>query len=210
MIRRFNAEAELAAKLSHPNTVTLFDFGQDTDGTLFIAMEFVAGTSLRNTIAGEGPLPAQRTLAICKPASASLADAHACGIIHRDLKPDNVMLSTRGKSTDIVSVLDFGIAKLRDERGDVTAMPMTQAGDMLGTPQYMAPEQIRGETVDGRTDVYALGAMIYEMITGQTPFRGDYPSAMAYTIQSESPRPMRDFNPDVPEALRTRSGARES
>ena len=177
LIRRFNAEAELAAKLSHPNTVTLFDFGQDGDGTLFIAMEFVAGTSLRTVIARDGPLPAERTLAICKQVSSSLADAHACGIIHRDLKPDNVMLSVRGKRSDIVSVLDFGIAKLRDERGDVTAMPLTQAGDMLGTPQYMAPEQIRGETVDGRTDVYALGAMIYEMITGRLPFEA--PTIMA-------------------------------
>jgi serine/threonine protein kinase len=177
LVRRFNAEAELAAKLEHPNTVTLFDFGQDSDGTLFIAMEYVKGVSLREVMTREGPIPAPRALAICEQITASLADAHAHGIIHRDLKPDNIMLTERGKKRDVVRVLDFGIAKLRDERGDVTAMPLTRAGDLLGTPQYMAPEQIRGEKVDGRTDVYALGAMLYEIITGRLPFEA--PTLMA-------------------------------
>jgi serine/threonine protein kinase len=176
LVRRFNAEAELAAKLNHPNTVTLYDFGQDEDGALFIAMEFLEGRSLRELLQG-GPLLPARALAICDQICASLSDAHGRGIVHRDLKPDNVMLIQIGKRSDVVRVLDFGIAKLRDEQGDITAMPMTRAGDLLGTPQYMAPEQIRGETVDARTDVYALGAMIYEMVTGRLPFEG--PSLMA-------------------------------
>ena len=177
LVRRFNAEAELAAKLNHPNTVTLYDFGQDVDGSLFIAMEFLEGQSLRELLMKEGPLPTARALAITDQVCASLSDAHGRGIVHRDLKPDNVMLVQIGKRTDVVRVLDFGIAKLRDEQGDITAMPMTRAGDLLGTPQYMAPEQIRGEKVDARTDVYALGAMLYEMVTGRLPFEG--PSLMA-------------------------------
>ncbi len=176
LVRRFNTEAELAAKLSHPNTVNIYDFGQDAAGALFIAMEFLEGRSLRQLVTTEGPLPPARALAIGRQIAASLADAHAHGIVHRDLKPDNVMLTERGRERDIVRVLDFGIAKLRDDNR-ATVNQMTQAGDLVGTPQYMAPEQIRGDAVDGRTDVYALGAMLYEMVTGRLPFEG--PTVMA-------------------------------
>jgi len=176
LLRRFNAEAEAVAKLRHPNTVNIYDFGQDTDGALFIAMELIEGQSLRTVVHREAPLPPARALAIAAQVAASLADAHAKTIIHRDLKPDNVMLTDRGRSKDNVTVLDFGIAKLRDEsRG--TQQAMTQAGDMLGTPQYMAPEQIRGEQIDGRTDVYALGCMLYEMVTARMPYEA--PTVMA-------------------------------
>ena len=203
LVRRFNAEAELAAKLNHPNTVTLYDFGQDSDGSLFIAMEFLEGRSLRDLLHREGPLPPARAVAICEQVCASLADAHARGIVHRDLKPDNVMLVQVGRQTDVVRVLDFGIAKLRDDQGDITAMPMTRAGDLLGTPQYMAPEQIRGETVDARTDVYAMGAMLYEMVTGRLPFEG--PSLMAILSKhlTEMPARPQARRPDlaIPPAL---------
>tara|TARA_R110002096_G_scaffold408075_1_gene606927 strand:- start:18697 stop:20580 length:1884 start_codon:yes stop_codon:yes gene_type:complete len=172
LVRRFNAEATLAAKLNHPNTVTLFDFGQGEDGALFIAMEYIEGKSLRQVLVKEGPLPPERVLAITSQICNSLSDAHATGIVHRDLKPDNVMLFARGRQSEAVSVLDFGIAKLRDEHGNITQQPMTQAGDILGTPQYMAPEQIRGDRVDARTDVYALGVMLYEMMTARLPFEG--------------------------------------
>ena len=172
LVRRFNAEATLAAKLNHPNTVTLFDFGQDDDGSLFIAMEYIEGKSLRQVLVKEGPMAPERLVAITNQICGSLADAHATGIVHRDLKPDNVMLFARGKQTEAVSVLDFGIAKLRDEQGNITQQPMTRAGDILGTPQYMAPEQIRGDRVDPRTDVYALGVMLYEMATARLPFEG--------------------------------------
>jgi serine/threonine protein kinase len=176
LLRRFNAEAEAVAKLRHPNTVNIYDFGQDTDGALFIAMELLEGSSLRTVIHHEAPLPIRRALAIASQVAASLADAHGKTIIHRDLKPDNVMLTDRGRSKDNVTVLDFGIAKLRDDtRG--TQHQMTQAGDMLGTPQYMAPEQIRGDQIDGRTDIYALGGMIYEMVTARLPYEA--PTVMA-------------------------------
>jgi predicted Ser/Thr protein kinase len=172
LVRRFNAEAELAAKLNHPNTVNIYDFGQDRDGTLFIAMEYVEGKSLRHVLTGAGPLPPRRALAIAGQIAASLADAHALGIVHRDLKPDNVMLTERGKNKDVVRVLDFGIAKLRDDNRQ-TMQAMTQAGDLVGTPQYMSPEQVRGDRVDGRADVYALGALLFEMLTGRLLFEGN-------------------------------------
>jgi serine/threonine-protein kinase len=178
LVRRFNAEAELAARLSHPNTVNIYDFGQDRDGMLFIAMEFLEGRSLRQVVSTEGPLPVRRALHIAAQIAASIADAHRHGIVHRDLKPDNVMLTARGRDHDVVRVLDFGIAKLRDEQHRAqTASPMTRQGDLVGTPQYMAPEQIRGEAVDARTDVYALGTILYEMVTGRMPFEG--PTLMA-------------------------------
>ena len=176
LLRRFNAEAEAVAKLSHPNTVNIYDFGQDTDGTLFIAMEFVEGHSLREVIQTDAPLTIRRALQIASQICASLVDAHSQGIIHRDLKPDNVMLQDRGRQRDVVRVLDFGIAKLRDDTR-TTQAAMTQAGDMLGTPQYMAPEQIRAEQIDGRTDIYALGCMLYEMLTARLPFEA--PTIMA-------------------------------
>ena len=176
LLRRFSAEAEAVAKLDHPNTVKVYDFGQDTDGSLFIAMELIEGKPLRNVLAESGPLPPTRALRIALQIAASLVDAHAASIVHRDLKPDNVMIVDKGRQHDIVRVLDFGIAKLRDDSRQ-TQNAMTQAGDMLGTPQYMAHEQIKGEAIDGRTDIYALGCMLYEMVTARLPFEA--PSIMA-------------------------------
>ncbi|HUQ01314.1 MAG TPA: serine/threonine-protein kinase [Kofleriaceae bacterium] len=195
LVRRFNAEAELVARLSHPNTVNIFDFGQDADGSLFIAMEFLEGRSLRQVMQ-EGPLPPWRALAIAHQIAAALADAHRHGIVHRDLKPDNVMLTERGKDKDVVRVLDFGIAKLRDDDRQ-TVNAMTRAGDLIGTPQYMAPEQIRGETVDGRTDVYALGAMMYEMLTGRLPFEGPTVMAILSKHLTDTPEPPTARRPDL-------------
>ena len=177
LLRRFSAEAEAVAKLDHPNTVKVYDFGQDTDGSLFIAMELIEGKPLRSVLTESGPLPPTRALRIALQIAASLVDAHAASIVHRDLKPDNVMLVDKGRQHDIVRVLDFGIAKLRDDSRQ-TQNAMTQAGDMLGTPQYMAPEQIKGEAIDGRTDVYALGCMLYEMVTARLPFEATTLMAM--------------------------------
>jgi eukaryotic-like serine/threonine-protein kinase len=196
LLRRFNAEAEAVAKLSHPNSVNIYDFGQDSDGTLFIAMEFIEGRSLRAVIQSEAPLPLARALTIASQVAASLADAHSHSIIHRDLKPDNVMLQSRGRARDIVRVLDFGIAKLRDDQR-ATQQAMTQAGDMLGTPQYMAPEQIRGDAIDGRTDIYAMGCMIYEMITGRLPFEGATIMALLSKHLTEQPVPPSQRRPDL-------------
>jgi serine/threonine protein kinase len=197
LVRRFNAEAELAAKLSHPNTVTLYDFGQDENGALFIAMEYIDGKSLRELLVQEGPQNTARIANIGAQICSSLSDAHAASIVHRDLKPDNVMLSSRGKQTDIVTVLDFGIAKLREEEGKLDVQPMTRAGDMLGTPQYMAPEQIRGDKVDARTDVYALGVILYEMATARLPFDAKTIMALLSKHLTEAPIPPRQRRRDI-------------
>jgi serine/threonine-protein kinase len=196
ILQRFNAEAQAVAKLSHPNTVNIYDFGQDTDGSLFIAMEFIEGRSLREAVQREGPFPPSRALQIATQVAASLSDAHAHNIVHRDLKPDNVMLQDRGKHKDVVRVLDFGIAKLRDD-SRATQAAMTQAGDMLGTPQYMAPEQIKGEPIDGRTDVYALGCMIYEMVTARLPFEAPTVMAMLSKHLMEMPPPPSQRRPEL-------------
>jgi serine/threonine protein kinase len=177
LVRRFDAEAQAVAKLNHPNIVGIYDNGQDTDGSLFIAMEYIEGKSLRSVVNHEAPLHPARALQIASQVAAALTEAHAHSIVHRDLKPDNVMLQDRARQKDVVRVLDFGIAKLRDD-SRATQQAMTQAGDMLGTPQYMAPEQIKGEHIDGRTDVYALGCMIYEMITARQPFEATTVMAM--------------------------------
>ena len=195
LVRRFNAEAELAAKLSHPNTVNIFDFGQDSDGSLFIAMELLEGVSLRQAIQ-DGAMPPARAIAITQQVCRSLADAHRHGIGHRDLKPDNVMLTERGRERDVARVLDVGIAKLRDDNR-ATVAHMTRAGDLVGTPQYMAPEQIRAEPVDGRTDVYALGAMLYEMLTARLPFEGTTVMAILSKHLTEQPAPPSQRRPDL-------------
>jgi eukaryotic-like serine/threonine-protein kinase len=196
LLRRFNAEAELVARLSHPNTVNIHDFGQDRDGTLFIAMELIDGRSLRQVIQREAPIPVPRALAIAAQIAASLADAHAHAIIHRDLKPDNVMLQDRGRERDVVRVLDFGIAKLRDDTR-ATHAAMTQQGDMLGTPQYMAPEQIRAEPIDGRTDLYALGCLLYEMVTARLPHEAQTVLAMLSKHLVEPAVPPSQRRPDL-------------
>jgi serine/threonine protein kinase len=195
LLQRFNAEAHAVAKLNHPNTVNIYDFGQDTDGTFFISMELVEGRSLRAVVHAEAPLPIRRALHIAQQICASIADAHSHAIVHRDLKPDNVMLAERGRAKDIVRVLDFGIAKLRDDNRVNNAM--TQAGDMLGTPQYMAPEQIRAEQIDGRTDVYALGCMLYEMITARLPFEAPTVMALLSKHLMETPLPPSQRRPEL-------------
>ncbi len=202
LLRRFNAEAEAVAKLNHPSTVNIYDFGQDTDGTLFIAMELIEGRSLRSVLHAEAPLPVRRALVIAKQVAESLSDAHAHGIVHRDLKPDNVMLQDRGRERDVARVLDFGIAKLRDDTR-ATQQAMTQHGDMLGTPQYMAPEQIRAEPIDGRTDIYALGCLLYEMVTGRLPHDAPTVLAMLSKHLIEHPVPPSQRRPELglPEAI---------
>ena len=179
----------------------------ETGGTLFIAMELIEGRSLRAVVHHEAPLPLRRALAIASQVAASLADAHAKTIIHRDLKPDNVMLTERGRAKDNVTVLDFGIAKLRDESR--ATQQLTQAGDMLGTPQYMAPEQIRAEQIDGRTDVYALGCILYEMFTGRLPFEGTTVMALLSKHLMEAIVPPFPF-PKSPKSRRKFSSTRSA
>ncbi len=169
-VQRFYNEAKACSRLQHPNTIRMFDFGQTTDGRLFMTMEFLDGISLRDATE-KGALAPQRVVKILIQCCASLAEAHSIGIIHRDIKPDNVFLLNMAGSPDFVKLLDFSVAKLLQE-GDKMH---TQAGVVFGTPQYMSPEQGRGLPLDARSDLYALGILAYEMLTGMVPFHDENP-----------------------------------
>lgn len=197
-VKRFFREALVISKLRHPNTITLFDYGESEEGALFIAMEFLDGMSLKEVIAQEHPLPLQRVARIVAQSALSLAEAHRKGVIHRDLKPDNVFLLDVEGQPDFVKVIDFGIAQLRSHDRESR---ITQAGFVCGTPEYMAPEQARGEELDGRCDLYSLGILMYEMLEGSPPYAGDTPLAIVLKHQSgpvpliseRYPEPLRQF-----------------
>ncbi len=168
-VQRFYNEAKACSRLQHPNTIRMFDFGQTSDARLFMTMEFLDGVSLRDALQ-KGALAPQRVVKIIIQCCASLAEAHSIGIIHRDIKPDNVFLLNMAGSPDFVKLLDFSVAKLLE--GD---RMKTQAGVVFGTPQYMSPEQGRGLPLDARSDLYALGILAFEMLTGNVPFHDDNP-----------------------------------
>jgi serine/threonine protein kinase len=176
VVARFEREAMAAANIDHPNVAAATDFGKLADGSFFLVLEFVMGASLRDEIA-EGPMPVERALHITRQIAAGLSSAHAQGIVHRDLKPENVMLVERGADKDFVKVLDFGIAKV--PIGEVAAssreQPITRAGMVFGTPEYMSPEQALGQAVDGRADLYSLGIILFEMLSGGRPFSSANP-----------------------------------
>ena len=188
-VKRFHNEARAASRLDHPNTVRLIDFGQTKEGLLFIAMEFLHGKSLRDIIDKEGRLPAARALKIVSQMCQSLQEAHNQGIIHRDIKPDNVHIEQRNNN-DFVKVLDFSVAKL-----DAPDAMQTRAGVVFGTPAYMSPEQGRGVPLDRRSDVYAVGIVLYEMLNGKPPFDGRIPTEVVMMHLRDKPAPL---PPDVP------------
>jgi serine/threonine protein kinase len=173
VVKRFKREADLVSRLSHPNTVQIFDFGR-TDNLMYLVMEYVEGRDLGRIIQQEHTLPFSRVAKLAAQVCASLAESHAKGVVHRDLKPENVMIAAAAGHGELVKVLDFGLAKLRDQRSG----EITRAGSLVGTPYYMAPEYIRGEEVDGRADLYAIGAMIYKAVCAVPPFTGKSPVAV--------------------------------
>jgi serine/threonine-protein kinase len=196
MARRFGAEARAAAKLQNPHIVSIYNYGKMADGTLFIAMEHLSGITLAELVASERRIEPARAVAIATQVCEALAEAHRRGVVHRDLKPTNIMLVRRGSGPDFVKVLDFGIAKL--DGNEVTA-----TGALVGTPRYMAPEQLQGHPVDGRADIYTLGLVLYEMLTGRPPFEADTPAAYMQMQLNQQPPPMVQACPgiDVPPAL---------
>ena len=201
VIRRFHQEALAASRLEHPNTIRVYDFGQTDDGILFIAMEYLRGQSLAQAQARGSVMSPKRVVYIMHQVCKSLAEAHKAGIIHRDLKPDNIFLVDIEGERDFAKVLDFGVAKLKEFEGNEGTL--TQAGMIFGTPKYMSPEQARSGDLDARSDVYALGVMLYEMITGRAPFVGENPLAILIAHVNEAPPAFFDVNPnvDVPPAL---------
>ena len=184
--KRFLLEASTAAKLTHPNTVRVFDYGQTDDGLYFIAMELLEGKTLKEVIAQEGALDPERAVEIAKQIARSLREAHRIGIVHRDMKPGNVMLVERG-GEETVKVLDFGLAKdTGGENGEVE--DITQTGVFMGSPKYMSPEQIQGEKLDQRSDLYSVGVILYEMLSGKPPFVRDQPMQVLMDHIREIPK----------------------
>jgi len=199
IVQRFEREAVAAANITHPSVVAGTDFGRDEDGCFFLVLEYVAGVSLRKLVEA-GPVAPKRALAMAKQILAAAGAAHAKGVVHRDLKPENVMLVERDDvdprvaTKDTVKVLDFGIAKVDPNTLGVKAsipppsgQNLTRAGTIWGTPTYMAPEQAAGETVDPRADLYAVGVILYEMITGRPPFEGEPLEVIAKQIGEDAP-----------------------
>jgi predicted ATPase/serine/threonine protein kinase len=187
--RRFLLEARAAAALEHANVCTVYEIGETADGQLFLAMPLYDGETLHSRLA-RGPLPVDLALAFTREIASGLAAAHQNGIVHRDIKPSNVMLLPDGR----VKILDFGVAKIKD-------VAMTATGTPVGTVAYMSPEQTRGEPVDLRADIWALGVVLYEMLTGRLPFTGENAAGVAYAIATRQPAPPSSLREDLPRAL---------
>jgi serine/threonine-protein kinase len=191
MIARFRREAAAARKVSSPSVIRIHDLGEARPGLLYLSMEYFAGRTLADLIAQRGVVPLKDVHDILAQIVTGLEAAHAAGVIHRDLKPGNVLIGERGA----VKIIDFGLATSAVGDG------LTATGAILGTPHYMAPEQVRGKPVDARTDIYALGALSYHLVTGRPPFAGDNAIAIGFAHLSETPAPPRQLRKDCPESL---------
>ncbi len=188
-VERFRREAKNAAGLSHPNIVSIYDRGE-AEGTYYIAMEYLDGRSLKELVVARGPLPIPDAIAATRQVLGALRFAHRKGVVHRDIKPHNVMADADGR----LKVTDFGIAR-------AGVSQMTEAGSIIGTAQYLSPEQARGAPVDQRSDLYSMGVVLYEMLTGQVPFTGESPVEIAMKHLSDTPRPPSLLRPDIPPDL---------
>ena len=190
MIARFRNELKLARRISHKNVCRIFDLG-NCEGTYFITMEYIAGDNLKSIIRMMGPLSPARALAIAGQVCDGMAEAHRLGIVHRDLKSSNIMIDREGSAR----IMDFGIARTAETRG------LTDRGTLIGTPEYMAPEQIEGKDVDHRADIYSLGIVLFEMMTGRVPFEGNTPLSVALMQKTARPPDPRTLNAQTPEVL---------
>jgi serine/threonine protein kinase len=198
LVLRFKREAKSASLLNHPNSIQIIDSGQDKDGTLYIAMELLTGRDLAQVIRDDFPIPVPRIVRIMSQVLSALDEAHIQGVIHRDLKPSNIMLIERRGEADFVKVCDFGIAKAAQDAKEDRESMLTIQGLVCGTPEYMAPEQARGEVLDGRADLYAAAVILFQMVTGDIPFKGDTPMAIVSRHLVEAPAIPSRRRTDVP------------
>jgi serine/threonine protein kinase len=203
VVARFRREAESCSKLRNPHTVIIYDFDQTEDGVLYLAMELVRGQSLQDIQRASGTVPVDRCLRLLDQVADALGEAHAKGIVHRDMKPENIMVEERD-GEDFVKVLDFGIAKIKSGDGGKDAPALTAIGQTVGTLEFMSPEQLRGKPLDGRSDIYALGMVAYEMLTGELPFKKSKSTTeiIQFHLQEPPPAPS-SLNPlaEIPEAV---------
>jgi serine/threonine protein kinase len=204
LVRSLQQEARITRRLSHPNAVRVEDVDRAEDGRLFIAMEYVEGKSIKKIIEQSGPIPVLRVIEIARQLCSALDCAHSLGMIHRDIKPDNILLVRLPDDRDLAKILDFGIAKLKEsakEHGrNVTGVTITKTGFVVGTPQYMSPEQAMGtlgDRLDGRSDLYSVGVLLYEALTGDLPFHADTPLGYILHHVNTLPRSPIDLRPDL-------------
>jgi serine/threonine protein kinase len=192
-IARFNREAANASRLNHPNVCGIYDFGETPEGLIYLAMEFIEGESLTSLIEKSGALAAPRAASIIHQAADALAVAHDYGIVHRDLKPDNIMIAKGRDNTDLVKVVDFGIAKASSS----DAQKVTKTGLVVGTPEYMSPEQLAGDKLDGRSDIYSLGLVAFNCLTGKLPFPSNSAQEAMIMRLTDQPKTLAEMKPDV-------------
>jgi serine/threonine protein kinase len=193
-ISRFNREAANASRISHQNVAQVYDFGETSEGLIYLAMEFVEGEPLTDILRRDGALPPLRAAEIVRQSAEALAVAHDMGIVHRDLKPDNIMITGARDGGDLVKVVDFGIAKAMN----VEAQKVTRTGLIVGTPEYMSPEQIAGDPLDGRSDIYSLALVAFNILTGRLPFLSKTAQESVIMRLTEPPRRLAEIRPQVP------------
>jgi len=194
-VARFNREASNASRITHPNVCAIYDFGETSDGLIYLAMEFIEGEPLTDVLERDSALPLPRAAHIFLQTADALQAAHDLGIVHRDLKPDNIMLTRRKDGSETVKVVDFGIAKAVG--GDDAGQKVTKTGLVIGTPEFMSPEQLSGDKLDGRSDLYSLALVLYRMLTGKLPFEATTVQETMIKRLTDEPTKLADARPDL-------------